>query len=45
MHWAAFILMIQAVTACIFGFYTTLPSGLLNNVFVSTEIEDNKTLF
>lgn len=44
-YWAVFILMIQAVTACIFVFYITLPFGLVNIVSVSTETENKKTHF
>lgn len=37
--------MIQAVTACIFVFYITLPFGLVNIVSVSTETDKRKTHF
>lgn len=33
------------MTACIFGYYITLPSGLVNNVYVSTEIDNEKAPF
>lgn len=35
----------MTVTACIFGYYITLLFGLVNNVYVSTEIKNKKTPF